>query len=242
MRHSENSPISTRLKRRAAQVQQGGARAAVLGINDGLVSVLCIVIGVAAAGGSMKAVLTAGFAGLLAGAISMAAGEWISVRSQVELFEGVLHDIKKALETDRDMLADNLAHNLARMGMNLDTAHASVAEIATNDQHFMELYGSEIVGINKNQLGSPWRAAIASFVLFTVGSLVPLAPWFFSGGNVAITVSIILTVIGGLVVGGFMAKLSGKSIWYGAFRQFAIIVVSATVTYGIGYLFGVAVS
>lgn len=241
MRHSENSPISTKLKRRAAQVQRGGARAAVLGINDGLVSTLCIVVGVAAAGGSTKTVLTAGLAGLLAGAISMAAGEWISVKSQVELFEGVLKDVKKALQTDKEMLADNLAHSLARMGMDLATAHASVAEIARDERHFMDLYCTQIVGINKQELGSPWRAAIASFALFTVGSLVPLLPWFCGGGQLAIWLSIGLTALGGLFVGGFVAHISGKLRTYGALRQLAIIVGSAAVTYGIGYLFGTLV-
>lgn len=238
MKHSEHSPISDRLRRRVSQVQQGGARAAVLGINDGLVSTLCIVVGVAAAGGNTKAVLTAGLAGLLAGAISMAAGEWISVKSQVELFEGVLKDVTKALTTDRAMLADNLAHTLSRTGMDLSTAHTSVAEIARNDNHLMELYSRQVVGINATELGSPWRAAIASFALFVVGSLVPLAPWFCGGGNMAIAISIILTAIGGLMVGGFVAHVSGKSRRYGAFRQLAIIIGSAIVTYGIGMLFG----
>lgn len=238
MKHSAHSIISDTLKRRVTQVQQGGARAAVLGINDGLVSVLCIVLGVAAAGGSTKAVLTAGFAGLLAGAISMAAGEWISVKSQVELFEGVLKDIQKALGSDRALLADNLAHTLSHSGMDSTTAHAFVAEVSKSDRHLMELYSRQVVGINADELGSPWRAAIASFALFVVGSLVPLFPWFFGGGYVAIIVSIVLTALGGLVVGGVVARLSGKALAYGAFRQLGIIVVSALVTYGIGYAFG----
>src|SRR3990167_10195034 len=95
-----NSNISSALSERAAQVQRGGARAAVLGVNDGLVSTLCIVVGVAAAGADTKAVLLAGFAGLLAGAISMAAGEWISVKTQVELFQGVLDDLRLAVKKD----------------------------------------------------------------------------------------------------------------------------------------------
>src|SRR5882757_8322748 len=99
------------LAKRAAQVQRGGARAAVLGVNDGLVSTLCIVLGVAATGAESKAVLVAGFAGLLAGAISMAAGEWISVKAQVELLEGVLHDLRNVMKNDRPLLTHNLARN-----------------------------------------------------------------------------------------------------------------------------------
>lgn len=241
MKHSEHSVISDRLKRRVTQVQQGGARAAVLGINDGLVSTLCIVVGVAAAGGSTKAVLTAGLAGLLAGAISMAAGEWISVKSQVELFEGVLKDTRRALQTDRAMLADNLAHTLSHTGMDLSTAHTFVTEIARNDEHLMQLYSRQVVGINTTELGSPWRAAIASFALFVIGSLVPLEPWFFGGDHVAIVISIILTAVSGLAVGAVVARLSGKALSYGALRQLIIVLGSAVVTYAVGYLFGTVI-
>src|ERR1035438_8951891 len=116
------SKDSALLAKRAAQVQRGGARAAVLGINDGLVSVLCIVLGVAAAKGSPKAVLIAGFAGLVAGAISMAAGEWISVTSQVELFNGVLNDLKNLVKTDKDLLVSQLEADFRQSGIASATA------------------------------------------------------------------------------------------------------------------------
>src|SRR5690242_14223631 len=104
------------LAKRAAQVQRGGARAAVLGVNDGLVSTPCIVLGVAAAGAAQSAVLLAGLAGLIAGSISMAAGEWISVQSQVDLFHGILKDLKAMIKKDKALLDEKLVEHLITDG------------------------------------------------------------------------------------------------------------------------------
>lgn len=241
MKRSSNASVADVLKHRALQVQRGGARAAVLGVNDGLVSTLCLVVGVAGAGGDAKAVLIAGAAGLLAGAVSMAAGEWISVKSQVDLFEGVLQDLKSAIHSDREVLTDNLAHALSGRGMNNLVAHEAAADIAKHDKNFISLYASQVIGINPDELGSPWWAAVSSFVLFTLGALVPLSPWLFGADHLqAIIIAIILTGFAGLFVGGYTANSSGKNIWYGACRQLGIILLSATATYGIGLLFGVA--
>lgn len=234
---------SVRLAKRAAQVQRGAARAAVLGVNDGLVSTLCIVVGVAAAGADAKATLVAGFAGLLAGAISMAAGEWISVRAQVELFEGVLNDLKAAVDTDRKLLTKNLAKNLEDHGVDQGAAEQAAADVARSDEKFMSMYSSQVIGINEDELGSPWVAAFSSFLLFTAGSIAPLFPWVIGMHGVpGITLALVLTSAGGLFVGGYTAKSSGKSVVYGAIRQFLIVVFAAAVTYGIGHLFGTAIS
>ena len=236
-----NSNISSALAERAAQVQRGGARAAVLGVNDGLVSTLCIVVGVAATGAPNSAVLTAGLAGLLAGAISMAAGEWISVRTQVELFEGVLGDLKKAMNADRQLLIKNLSHNFQEHGIDTKTADHAAKDVAAKDDQLMSMYSAQVIGVNEDELGSPWNAAISSFALFTIGALIPLIPWLINlHGTLSIFVAIALTGFAGLFVGAYTARSSGKSIWYGGLRQFLIIVFSAAVTYGIGPLFGVA--
>lgn len=242
MTKSEEQSVSSVLAARAAQVQRGGARAAVLGVNDGLVSTLCIVIGVAAAGSEPPAVLLAGFAGLLAGAISMAAGEWISVKSQVELFEGILSDLKKAVKEDPKLLAHKLAHTFVEYGAEKQSAHSAARDIARHGRGFMKVYSSQVIGLNPDELGSPWHAAASSFLLFTAGALVPIAPWLLgmSGLN-GIIASIVLTGLGGLFVGAYTARSSGKNLVYGAIRQFLIIVFAAAVTYGVGHLFGVAV-
>ncbi|MEO5949922.1 MAG: VIT1/CCC1 transporter family protein [Candidatus Saccharimonadales bacterium] len=239
MKHMISSPVTDSLKKRAILVQRGGARAAVLGVNDGLVSTLCLVVGVAGAGGDPKAVLTAGLAGLLAGATSMAAGEWISVKSQVDLLEGVLSDLKSATKTDRPALTDNLAHALAHKGMDQHVAHEAAADIAKHDKNFMSLYSSQVIGLNQDELGSPWNAAISSFLLFMVGAVVPLLPWMFGmSHDPAIILAITLTGLAGLFVGGFTSRSSGKNITFGALRQLGIVLFSAAATYGIGLLFG----
>ncbi len=231
------------LARRAAQVQRGGARAAVLGVNDGLVSTLCLVVGMAATGADAKVVLTAGFAGLLAGSISMAAGEWISVKAQVELFEGVLGDVRHAIRKDRDRLTDDLAENFEDNGMDEATAGDAAEGVATDDKRLLAMYASQVIGINKEELGSPWVAAISSFLLFTVGSIVPLLPWIIGmHGWSGISVAIVLTGIGSLCVGAYTARSSGKNLAYGALRQLLIVIFAAAVTYGIGHIFGVATS
>jgi len=231
---------SALLARRALQVQRGAARAAVLGVNDGLVSILCIVLGVAGAQASNHAVLLAGFAGLIAGAISMAAGEWISVKSQVELFQGVLNDLRRLVKNDRELLVEQIAEKLSSSGHGDATARKAAAEISQDDDHLSDVYATQIIGINPDELGSPWIAAGSSFVLFTLGALAPLSPWFFTGGVTAVVWSITLTALASLVVGGYVARSSGKSIAYGATRQFLIALFAAAVTYGIGVLFGVA--
>lgn len=243
LKKNEKKDLNDRLAARAVQVQRGSARAAVLGVNDGLVSTLCLVIGVAAAGSDTGAVLLAGFAGLLAGAISMAAGEWISVKAQVELFEGVLSDLKTAVKEDPKLLTNSLAHTFAKYGMKHDSAHDAARDIAKNGKGFIRTYSAQVIGLNPDELGSPWQAAISSFALFAVGSLVPLLPWLFGiGGVAAIILAVILTSLGGLFVGGFTARSSGKNMIYGAARQLLIILFAAIVTYGIGHLFGVATS
>ena len=229
------------LARRAVQVQRGAARAAVLGVNDGLVSTLCIVLTVAGAGASSHSVLLAGFAGLLAGAVSMAAGEWISVRAQVELFGGVIKDIKKLVIGDKVLLADQVAESLVATGHSPETAKTAATEIASNEVHLTDVYTRQVIGFNPDELGSPWLAAVSSFALFTLGALAPLAPWFFTDGMLAIWLSVIFTGVGGLIVGGYISASSGNNIAKGALRQLAIIILAAGVTYGVGYLFGVSV-
>lgn len=229
------------LARRALQVQRGAARASVLGVNDGLVSTLCIVLAVAGAGATTGSVLLAGFAGLIAGAVSMAAGEWISVRAQVELFGGVINDIKKLVVSDRELLTDQVSESLAKTGHGPETAKAAAAEIAQDDAHLTDVYTRQVMGFNPDELGSPWLAAGSSFALFTAGALAPLAPWFFTGGPLAVWLSIIFTGVGGLVVGGYISSSSGNSVAKGALRQLGIIILASAVTYGIGYLFGVTV-
>lgn len=230
------------LARRAAQVQRGGARAAVLGVNDGLVSTLCLVVGVAAAsGGNQQVVLLAGFAGLVAGAISMGIGEWISVRAQVELFEGVLKDVEQLIKDDKPLLEAQLRANLIEAGVSVQTAQLTTQDIAHDNAHLFDLYSSRVIGINKDELGSPWVAAFSSAALFSFGALASLLPWFLIGGAMAIALSLAGTGIGAVIVGGYVSYSSGRSVSSGSLRQLVIVLIASAITYGIGYLFGVVV-
>lgn len=237
----EHKSHSDSLAARSLQVQRGGARAAVLGVNDGLVSILCIVLAVAGAGASAKNVLLAGFAGLIAGAVSMAAGEWISVKAQVQLFSGILRDIKAHLGNEKVALVSQVEASLRQDGHSAATAGQAAKEIARSDKHLMNVYARQVMGFNPHELGSPWLAAASSFALFTLGALAPLAPWIFSSGVVAIALSIALTGLGGLIVGGYISKSSGEIVLFGALRQLGIIALASVVTYGVGYIFGVSV-
>jgi VIT1/CCC1 family predicted Fe2+/Mn2+ transporter len=230
------------LARRALQIQRGAARAAVLGVNDGLVSVLCIVLAVAGAGADSSAVLLAGFAGLIAGAVSMAAGEWISVQAQVELFGGVLKDIRKLARDDRELLVEQIEESLSETGHSNKTATAAAKEIAAEDDHLVDVYARQVMGFNPDELGSPWVAAGSSFALFTLGALAPLVPWFFTGDTTGVWLSVVFTGIGSVIVGGYIGSSSGKSVTYGALRQLGIVILASAVTYGVGYLFGVSVA
>ncbi len=233
---------SVLLNQRARQIHRGAARAAVLGVNDGLVSTLCIVLAVAAAQDSPTAVLIAGFAGLIAGAVSMAAGEWISVTSQVDLFRGVLDDLNRLVKDDRELLLQQIQDDLQESGLTPKTAQKAIAEIARNDDHIADEYARKVMGINPEELGSPWTAALSSFVLFTFGALVAVAPWFFTEGLAAIVCSISFTAVGGLIVGGYVSFSSGSNILRGSLRQLFIIALAAVVTYGVGHLFGTAIA
>ncbi len=229
------------LASRAIQIHRGAARAAVLGVNDGLVSTLCIVLAVSAAADSAKAVLIAGMAGLIAGAISMAAGEWISVTSQVELLKGVLADLRRIMKEDRDLLTSQLSDDFKNSGLDSKTARIAANEISQDNKHLVTEYARNVMGINPDELGSPWTAAFSSFALFVAGSIVALSPWFFTEGTLAIVLSIVFTSLGGLVVGGYVSRTSGSNVANGAVRQLLIIILASVVTYGVGHLFGVAV-
>lgn len=227
------------LAKRAAQVQGGGTRAAVLGVNDGLVSTVCIILAVAGAtGAAQQPVLLAGFAGLVAGAISMAVGEWISVQSQVDLFKGVLRDLKGMVASDRELLVEQVSESFQSTGINKTTADEAAREVAVDDEHLFDVHASRVIGINPDELGSPWTAAFSSFALFIAGALVALMPWFFTSGALAVVLSINFTAIAGLAAGGYVARSSGNSIAKGAIRQLIIIIIASAVTYGVGYLFG----
>jgi VIT1/CCC1 family predicted Fe2+/Mn2+ transporter len=230
------------LARRAAQVTRGGARAAVLGVSDGLVTNVCLILGVAGADASASSVRLAGLASLLGGALSKAAGEWVSVRSQVELYTGLIGELRSLVARDPELILDEVTDRLEEAGFGRATAQLASTELPLDEPRFLHFTAANLFGIDPNELGSPMTAALSSLVLFALGAFVPLAPWLFAHGGGATLVSLALTVVASVAVGSVVSRLSDREWWRGAVRQLVIVAVSATVTYGIGKLFGATVA
>jgi VIT1/CCC1 family predicted Fe2+/Mn2+ transporter len=242
--HQRSDPAqdAAELAAQVTRVARGGARAAVLGINDGLVTNVCLILGLAGAHSSATAVRLAGFASLLAGALSMAAGEWVSVRSQSELYAGLLPGVRQLVSRNPRLMLDQLSSHLEAVGFGRATAQTAAAELALDEERFLAFTAQMVFGISPGGLGSPLTAATTSLAYFAAGALVPLAPWFFTHGALAEGLSIGLTAIASVIVGGIIARLSDRPIALGALRQLGIVVAAAAITFGIGRLVGSTVS
>lgn len=230
------------LRQKAEVVARGGARAAVLGVNDGLVTNICLILGVAAANGSAGAVRVAGFASLVAGAVSMAVGEWVSVRSQVEMYEGVLDELRLLVRRNPKLVLDTLTQRLVDGGFARDTARLVATELPLDERHFQQFTAQTVFGINADELGSPRVAALTSLALFSLGAAVPLVPWLVGSGVAATVTSIVLTAVASMAVGAWVARSSGRPALHGGLRQLLFVVVAAAVTSGVGAAFGTAVA
>ncbi len=229
------------LAARVSTVARGATRAAVLGVNDGLVTNVCLILAIAGANASRSSVRLAGFASLVAGAFSMAAGEWISVRSQVELLEGLIGELRRLIARNPRLVLDELSSRLEAAGFSRDTAQLASTELPLDEPRFLRFATTTLFGIDSQQVGSPLTAAVSSLTLFAAGALVPLLPWFFSGGNGATVCSVLLTASASIVVGAIVSRSSGRSVTAGALRQLTIVATAAAVTFGIGKLFGTTV-
>jgi VIT1/CCC1 family predicted Fe2+/Mn2+ transporter len=230
------------LRRKAQQVARGGTRAAVLGANDGLVTNLCLILAVAGADASPSSVRLAGFASLVAGAFSMAAGEWVSVSSHRELATGLLSELRRLIARNPKLVLGELTTQLVDDGFANDTAAQVSTELPLDEDRFLNFTARTVFGVNPDELGSPLTAATNSLVLFAVGALIPLAPWFFTSGAAAVGTSVVLTAAASLFIGGLVSRSSGNSTFAGASRQLAIVALASAITYGIGALFGTAIA
>ncbi len=232
------------LHRRVANVSRGAARAAVLGVNDGLVTNLCLILTVAGASASsdVSAVRLAGLASLIAGAFSMAAGEWVSVRSQVELYEGIVGELRRLSERNPRLLLEAMVSKLEDSGLATDTAQRVSTELPLDGDKFIGFSARTVFGFDTDELGSPRVAALSSLGLFAIGATVPLVPWFITSGTPAVIASAVATGAASLVVGGWVSRSSDRPIARGAARQLAIVIAASVVTYAIGKMFGTAVS
>lgn len=234
-----DSPSSLK---KIARAQQGTTRAALLGVSDGLVTNVSLILGVAGAGASGPIVRIAGMASLIAGAFSMALGEYISMRGQIELLEGVLDAERRELEANPDSVHGTLEKVLISDGVSKTTAHTAAKEVTRDPNKAMALYARGYLGINSSELGSAWGAAFSSFFTFSVGALVPLLPWFFHSTKYAPIISIVLAVLAALAIGGYMGYTTRGRIVYGALRQLVVVAIAAAATFLIGHLFHATIS
>jgi vacuolar iron transporter family protein len=220
----------------------GGARAAVFGISDGLVTNVSLVLGIAGANPGGSIVRLAGVAGLVAGSFSMAAGEYLSMTAQRELQERELDVERRALSDNPRGEAAELRGMYVRRGIEPGVAHEMVNEVMQDPDLALETHAREELGISTQNLGSPWQAAAASFVTFALGAFVPLAPWLFTSGTLAIMLSVVLGGLAALGVGVVLARFTERSPVVSALRQLAVTAVAAAVTYGVGRAIGTGVS
>jgi len=220
----------------------GSLRAAIFGVNDGLVSNASLILGVAGAGSEPRAVLLAGVAGLLAGAFSMAAGEWVSVRSQRELFEHQIGEEREELERYPDEEAEELALIYEARGVPLEDARAMTRKLVKDPVRALDTLAREELGLNPDNLGSPWGAAVYSFVAFAIGASLPLLPFLFPFMGERVTAACVLSGTALFAVGAVISLFSGKNAWIGGLRMLAIGAAAGAATWGIGRLLGVAIS
>lgn len=217
-------------------------RAAVMGSNDGLVSILSLVMGVAGANLTSHDVFIAGIAGLLAGAGSMALGEWLSVQSSRELYAHQINIEREELESNPAEEQEELA--LIYQAKGLPEARArelSAAIMATDKSSILDTLAREELSIDPQELGgSAYVAAFTSFFLFALGATFPLLPFAFLSGNIAVYTSMGVSAIALFLVGAAITLMTGRNVFYSGSRQVIIGLVAAIITFGIGKLIGVS--
>lgn len=244
---SSNKNISgsnlARFEKRHRSVGGNALRAAVLGGNDGLVSNFSLVMGVAGASIGQQEVLLTGIAGLLAGALSMALGEWISVKSSQELYENQMELEMEEVQANPEGEEKELALIYISKGIPEAQAREMAKRIMSDKEHAHEILVKEELGINAEDLeGSAMEAALTSFFLFAIGAIIPVIPFFFTGGMMAVAISASLSAIGLFVIGSAITLFTGKSVWYSGFRQVGFGLAAAAITFGIGKLIGVSIA
>lgn len=233
----------SKFESRHRSVGGNAIRAAVLGGNDGLVSNFSLIMGIAGATSGQEGVLLAGLAGLLAGALSMALGEWISVKSSQELYENQMQIELEELETNPEGEMKELALIYIAKGIPEKQAHEMAAEIMNDTTHAHEILVKEELGINAEELkGSAIEAAVYSFILFAIGAVIPVIPFMFTNGMQAIVISVSLSAVGLFLIGSAITLFTGRNVWFSGFRQVLFGLAAAAVTFGIGKLIGVSVA
>jgi VIT1/CCC1 family predicted Fe2+/Mn2+ transporter len=221
--------------------RSGTLRAVIFGVSDGLVSNLSLVMGVTgAASGQPHFILLAGIAGLLAGAFSMAAGEYISMQSQRELFERQIALERAELEAMPEEEEAELAGVYRSKGFTDEESTRIAHRLFADPEAALDTLVREELGLDPDELGSPWGAATGSFIAFAVGAVIPVIPYLFGGGPTVFTVSLVASLIGLFAIGAAVSLLTGRGTLYSGGRQVLIGAAAAAVTFAVGRLIGVS--
>lgn len=218
----------------------GNMRAAVFGVNDGLVSNASLILGVAGASGDARMVLVSGVAGLAAGAFAMAAGEYVSIRSQRELFEYQIALERNELAQYPEAEAQELALMHAAKGLPRREATKRARQIVADPENALDTLAREALGLDPADLGSPLGAATGSFLAFAGGAALPLMPLLFNAGDRWLPIAIAITGVALFAIGATLSLFTGRGAWFSGARMLALGALAGGVTFGIGRLFGVA--
>lgn len=232
-----------RVEGRHRNVGGNALRAAVLGANDGLCSNLALVMGIAGASSSSQLILVSGVAGLLAGACSMALGEWLSVTSARELAERELNVERDELAAAPEEEREELQLIYEAKGIPKDEAWQMSTAVIRNQSTALDVLAREELGIDPDELGGSARiAAVTSFFLFAFGALFPVLPFLITSGTTALIASIAVSGLGLFTIGGAITIFTGRPVWISGGRQLALGLAAAGLTFGLGHLLGAAIS
>jgi VIT1/CCC1 family predicted Fe2+/Mn2+ transporter len=220
----------------------GSLRAAVFGINDGLISNFSLVMGFAGAEAKPEYILLAGVAGLLAGSFSMAAGEYVSVRAQRELFEQQIEMEKQELEMSPKEEEEELSLIYQAKGIPEADAHSMARRIVANPRTAIDTLAREELGLDPSQLGSPWSAAGSSFVAFIVGAFAPVLPYLVTSGAKAFAFSALLSCLALFAIGALISMFTARGPLLSGLRMLFIGLLASAITYSVGWLLGVSVA
>jgi len=242
--HGHVLPRSTdQLEHRHQGVSGGGnLRAAVFGVNDGLISNASLIMGIAGATVESQIIVLSGVAGLIAGAFSMAAGEYVSVRSQREMYEYQIGLEREELEHYPEAEAEELALIYEARGHTRDEATSMARNLIADPDKALVALAREELGLNPEDLGSPWHAASFSFVSFAAGASIPLVPFLVTTGTTSLMAAIVATAIALFAVGATLSLFTGRSAFWSGARMLAIGAAAGGVTYLVGSLLGVTLA
>ena len=220
-------------------VSGGLARASVFGVNDGLVSNVSLILGFAATGVDSSIVRLAGIAGAVAGAISMAAGEWVSVSAQNDLISRELDVERRELLNNPEHETEELAELYESHGMEPEQALIAATSVMRHPETALVVHARNELGVDPKDLPSPWWTALLSFICFVFGAVMPIVPWFITDGFAAGMASVIIGVVAAGAVGGLIGRFAERALPWAITRQILIVLGACTVTFVIGQLVGV---